>query len=128
MYKLIIGNVRVTVHDDATPRPAAIAAAQDAVQKAGRTGKQLSQIDVYQTEDGVRVKTTEKVGTRSNRKTLKQSMYDSVLAAAKETLKSGGSGHDTWFDDDSGQQWHGTEVESVRNQIFAELSAWLKQH
>lgn len=62
MYKLIIGNVRVTVHDDATPRPAAISAAQDAVQKAARSGKQLSQIDVYQTEDGIRVKTTEKVG------------------------------------------------------------------
>jgi len=85
MYKLILGNVRITIHDDATPRDKAIAAAQEAVQKAGRTGKHLSQIDIYQTDDEISVKTTEKVGSRSSRKTLKQSMYDSVRGEEKET-------------------------------------------
>lgn len=127
MYKLIIGNVRITVHDDATPRQTAITAAQDAVQKAGRSGKQLSQIDIYQTDAGINVKTTEKAGMRSSRKTLKQSMYDSILAAAKETLASSPS-QEGWMDDESGQQWHGVEVEATRNQILTELSAWLKQN
>ena len=128
MYKLIIGNVRITVHDDATPRQTAITAAQDAVQKSGRLGKQLSQIEIYQTGDGLNVKTTEKAGSRASRKTLKQSMYDSILSAAKETLTAGGSSQDSWIDDESGQQWHGVEVEATRNQILTELSACLKQN
>jgi hypothetical protein len=127
MYKLILGNVRITIHDDATPRDKAIAAAQEAVQKAGRTGKHLSQIDIYQTDDEISVKTTEKVGSRSSRKTLKQSMYDSVQMAAKETLVSSTTGLDSWTDEDSGQQWHGSEVEGVRSQVLTELCAWLKQ-
>jgi hypothetical protein len=127
MYKLIIGNVRITIHDDAIARDKAIAAAQEAVQKAGRAGKPLSQIDIFQTDDGVSVKTTEKAGARASRKTLKQSMYDSILIAAKETLASSATGLDSWIDDDSGQQWHGSEVEAARNQILTELCAWLKQ-
>ena len=127
MYKLIIGNVRVTVHDDAIPRQGAIAAAQEAVQKAGRAGKHLSQIDVSQTDDGISTKIMEKTGMRAGRKTLKQSMYDSILVAAKETLSTGAGGRDTWIDDDSGQQWHGAEVESARSQVLTELTAWLRQ-
>lgn len=130
MYKLIIGNVRISVHDDSTPRDKAIAAAQEAVQKAGRTGKHLSQIDIFQTDGEISVKTTERAGARSNRKTLKQSMYDSVLAAAKEKLSAGqgSAGLEMWSDDESGQQWHGAEVEAARNQILTELTAWLKKN
>jgi hypothetical protein len=126
MYKLIIGNVRVTIHDDATPRNKAIAAAQEAVQKAGRSGKQLSQIDIYQNEDSLSVRTTEKAGMRASRKTLKQSMADSILAVAKERLSGEASGQEIWTDEDSGQQWHGTEVENARSQLLTELLAWLK--
>ncbi|KYZ77408.1 hypothetical protein AXX12_04645 [Anaerosporomusa subterranea] len=127
MYKLIIGNVRIAIHDDAIPREKAIAAAQEAVQKAGRAGKHLSQIDIFQSDEGISVKTIEKAGARASRKTLKQSMYDSILAAAKENLASSAAGPDSWTDDDSGQQWHGSEVEAARSQILTELSAWLKQ-
>lgn len=128
MYKLIIGNVRITVHEDSISRDCAVTAAQEAVRTAGRVGKHLSQIDIYLTEEGISVKTTEKVNTRSNRKTLKQSMYDSIMSAAKETLASSSSGSDRWVDDDSGQQWHGSEVEAVRNQVLSELGGWLKQN
>ncbi|MDU4960724.1 MAG: hypothetical protein E6X17_08685 [Sporomusaceae bacterium] len=127
MYKLIIGNVRISVHDDTIARNQAIIAAQDEVQKAARAGKQLSQIDIFESGDGISVKVTEKAGVRASRKTLKQSMYDSVLSAAKEILGASAAGPDTWVDDDSGQQWHGSEVEAARSKVLTELSSWLKQ-
>lgn len=127
MYKLIIGNVRISVHDDTIARDKAIAAAQEAVQTAGRAGKHLSQIDIFESGEGIGVNITEKTGTRASRKTLKQSMYDSILSVAKETLDASVAGPDTWIDDDSGQQWHGSEVEAARSKVLTELAAWLKQ-
>lgn len=127
MYKLIIGNVRITVHEDSISRDSAIATAQEAVRTASRIGKHLSQIDIYLTEEGISAKTTEKVGTRSNRKTLKQSMYDGIMAAVKEILVNNAC-VDSWTDNDSGQQWHGSEVEVTRNQVLTELGSWLKQN
>lgn len=128
MYKLIIGNTRVTVHDDTISRMAAVAAAQEAVQSAARSGKQLSQIDIQQTADGLHVDTVEKSGIRSCRKTVKQSMIDCIITSASETLCANGTSSDNWLDPDSGQQWHGSEVETVRKQLLASLDAWSKQN
>lgn len=129
MYKLIIGTVRIAVHDEGIERQRAIAAAHEAIQKAGRTGKQLSQIDLYQTDGGISIKVTEKTGLRAGRKTLKQSMCDSILAAAEEKLAAApAASQENWSDNESGQQWHGAEVAAVRNKLLAELAAWLEQN
>ena len=70
MYKLIIGNVRVTVTEDNISREQAAEAARNALNTAHQQGKILSYIEVSADDPGLQVSVTEKEGLRSARKTL----------------------------------------------------------
>ncbi|MGI6092513.1 MAG: hypothetical protein ACOYD5_05970, partial [Negativicutes bacterium] len=65
MYKLIIGNVRVTVSDDSITREQAAAAARQAINTANQHGKLLSLIEISADDTGIQVTTTEKTGCRA---------------------------------------------------------------
>ena len=128
MYKLIIGNVRVTVNDDSIKREQAAAYAKQAISTAGQQGKLLSHVGLSAGPDGIEVATTEKAGCRMIRKTIKQSMFDGILDAAQEKLYPTGtfSQKDSWFDSQTGQEWRGTEVEAVRTEVLSKLEEWIK--
>lgn len=128
MYKLIIGNVRVTVEDDDIGRPEAAALARETVAAAARQGKLLSHIEISAGENGLEAKTTEKAGRRAIRKTISQSMADAIVAAAQEKLcpTNAFAAKDSWFDPDTGQEWLGGEVSIAREEILAKLEEWLK--
>jgi len=127
MYKLIIGNVRITVADD-IDRFEATTLAREAVAAAAKQGKMISHIEISAGDAGPRVETTEKTGGRPARKTIKQSMLDAVRAAAREKLypTSVFAAKDTWFDSDTGQEWYGQQVDETRAEIIAKLEAWTK--
>lgn len=129
MYKFIIGNVRITVDDDDITHDQAIRAARQAIQAAGGQGKLLSHIELSRTEDGIDAATTERVGSKMLRKSLKQSMLDAVLSAAQEKLNPTDTytSKDAWFDSDTGQEWHGGEVASLREEVLAKLETWVKE-
>ena len=61
MYKLIIGNVRITVSDDTIGREQAATAARQTISIAQSQGKNISHIAITAGEDGLEVKSTEKV-------------------------------------------------------------------
>lgn len=128
MYKLIIGNVRVTVSEDSIERNQATTAARQAIAAAGQQGKLLSLVEVYLTDSGLDVKTTEKTGSAVTRKTIKQSMLDGIHLAIKEKLYPSGtfSNRDSWYDSDTGQEWRGVEVEAARSDLLAKFEEWLK--
>lgn len=128
MYKLIIGNVRISVLDDNIKRPEATEAAKKAIAAASQKGKLLSLVEVTSGPDGLEIATTEKTGVRATRKTLKQSMMDGIYGAAKEKFypTSAFTQKDTWFDTDTGQEWAGREVDIVREEVLKELEAWIK--
>lgn len=128
MYKLIIGNVRVTVTDDHLDRLEAAALAREAVAAAARQGKLISHIEIDVGEAGPVVGVTEKAGRPTARKTVKQSMLDAVAAAAREKLfpTSAFASKDSWFDADTGQEWYGEAVETAREEIMAKLEEWIK--
>ncbi|WP_425060679.1 hypothetical protein SCACP_14170 [Sporomusa carbonis] len=128
MYKLIIGNVRVTVHDDSIKREQAAAYAKQAIAAAGQQNKLLSHVELSTGADGIEVATTEKAGCRMARKSIKQSMLDGVLEAAKEKLYPSGtfSQKDLWFDSETGQEWRGQEVDTARADVLAKLEEWIK--
>lgn len=128
MYKLIIGNVRVTVEGDDIGRPEAATLARDTVAAAARQGKLLSHIEISAGENGLEVKTVEKAGRRAARKTISQSMADAIVAAAQEKLcpTNAFTTKDSWFDADTGQEWLGGEVSIAREQLLAKLEEWLK--
>lgn len=133
MYKLIIGNVRVTVADDKIPHDQAIQAAKQAIQEAAQQEKLLSLIEIEARPDGLAVEVTEKGPLRAAKKTLKQSMLDGIRAAAQERLFPNETfetfyGKDVWYDNDTGQEWRGAEVDTARSEIMAELDTWLKEH
>ncbi|CUH94131.1 hypothetical protein P22_0193 [Propionispora sp. 2/2-37] len=129
MYKLIIGNVRITVYDDAITRQEAAVTAKDAIHTAETQGKQLSHIELQLGPDGIEVKTTEKIGNKALRKTVKHSMLDGMLAAVKEKLSptTAFSNKELWIDGDTGQEWRGSEVASTRDELLAKFEEWLKQ-
>ena len=128
MYKLIIGNVRVTVNDDSIKREQAAAYAKQAITAANHQGKLLSHVELSAGPDGIEVASTEKAGCRMIRKTIKQSMLDGILDAAKEKLYPTGtfSQKDLWFDGETGQEWRGVEVDTARAEVLAKLEEWIK--
>lgn len=128
MYKLIIGNVRVSVNDDSIKREQAAAYAKQAISAAGQQGKLLSYVELSAGPDGIEVATTEKAGCRMIRKNIKQSMFDGILDAAKEKLYPTGSfsEKDSWFDSETGQEWRGIEVDTARAEVLAKLEEWIK--
>jgi len=128
VYKLIIGNVRITVSDDKIGREQAAAAARQAIAAAQSQGKIISHITVNADETGLIVKHTEKIGHRVTRKTIKHSMLDGMHYAITEKLYPSGnySNKDSWFDSDTGQEWRGSEVENTRDDLVAKFEAWKK--
>ncbi|MCE5286095.1 MAG: hypothetical protein LLG02_09655 [Pelosinus sp.] len=128
MYKLIIGNVRITVTEDDIGRDQAAGAAREAISAANRQGKSLSHVEVSKGESGLEVQTTEKAGNRAARKTIKQSMLDSMLAAAKEKLYPASmfSNKDAWFDSDTGQEWHGEAINEAKEELLQAFAEWIK--
>lgn len=128
MYKLIIGNVRVTVNDDSIKREQAAAYAKQAISTAGQQGKLLSHVELSAGPDGIESTVTEKAGCRMIRKTIKQSMLDGLLDAAKEKFYPTGtfSQKDLWFDSETGQEWRGVEVDTARAEVLAKLEEWIK--
>lgn len=128
MYKLIIGNVRITVSDDDISREQAAAAARQAISTAQSQGKIISHIAIDTGETGLEVKHTEKVGHRATRKTIKHSMLDGMQCAITEKLYPSDNycNKDSWFDSDTGQEWRGSEVDSARDDLVAKFEAWMK--
>lgn len=128
MYKLVIGSVKVTVSDDDTERTEAVAAARKAIAAAAGRGKSVSHIEISAGPDGLQAITTERAGGKAVRKTVRQSMLDAVLAAAREKLypTSTFASKDSWCDPDSGQEWYGEAVETARQEIMAKLDSWIK--
>lgn len=128
MYKLIIGNVRITVTDDDIGREQAAAAAREAIAAAGKQGKALSHVEVNTDANGISVQITEKAGNRTTRKTIKQSMLDGMLAAAREKLypTSAYSNKDVWFDSETGQEWHGEAINEAKEELLKAFEEWAK--
>lgn len=128
MYKLIVGNVRVTVYGDNIPRSEAATAAKQAIAAASKQNKLLSHVEISAGDTDLEIKTTEKVGAKVAKKTLKQSMLDSLHAAIQEKLypTSAFTKADVWFDGDTGQEWRGVEVDTARSEIMAKFTEWLK--
>ena len=127
MYKLIIGNVRVTVYGD-IPRTPAVAAAKQAIGAAAKQNKLLSHVEISEGDVGLEIKTTEKVGAKVARKTLKQSLLDSIHTAILEKLfpDNAFAKTDTWFDSDTGQEWTGEMVTTTKEELLNAFRAWLK--
>jgi hypothetical protein len=128
MYKLIIGNVRITVLGDDISREDAAAIARQTVASASRQGKLLSHIEISSGENGLETTVTEKAGHKVLKKTIKQSMLDAICAAAREKLypSSAFANKDSWFDGDTGQEWYGESVDLTREEILAKLEEWIK--
>ena len=128
MYKLIIGNIRITVSDDKISREQAAAAARQSILAAQNQGKIISHIAMDVGETGLEVKHTEKIGHRVTRKTIKHSMLDGMHYAINEKLYPSGnySNKDSWFDSDTGQEWRGSEVDNTRDDLLAKFEAWMK--
>lgn len=128
MYKLIIGNIRITVSDDTISREQAATAARQAISLAQDQGNVISHIGISVGETGLEVKTTEKAGHRISRKTLVRSMLDSMHSAIQEKLYPSGnfSNKDSWFDSDTGQEWRGPEVDTTRDELVEKFEEWMK--
>jgi len=128
MYKLIIGNIRITVSDDTISREQAATAARKSLSIAQSQGKVISAITISEGEGELEVKLTEKLGHRSTRKTIKHSMLDGMLDAIREKLYPSGnfSNKDSWFDNDTGQEWRGSEVDTTRDELVAKFEEWMK--
>ncbi|MBP2650740.1 MAG: hypothetical protein H6Q74_1565 [Firmicutes bacterium] len=129
MYKLIIGNVRISVFDENVSHEQAAIMARQAIQEAHHHGKVLSHIEITNGEYGPEVNTTEKTGYRATiRKSIKQSLLDGIYAAAHEKLypSNAYSSPNTWFDTDTGQEWYGETVDVARDEIMQELEKWQK--
>jgi len=128
MYKLIIGNVRVTVLSEDINRDQVTTMVRQALATASRQGKLLSHIEISSGEYGPELKTSEKIGHKVVRKTIKQSMLDSMHIAVREKLfpNNAFANRDSWFDGDTGQEWFGEAVDLAREEIMAKLEAWMK--
>lgn len=128
MYKLIIGNVRVTVSEDSITREQAAAAARQAIDTAHQQGKLLSLIEISADDTGIQITTTEKTGCRAARKTLKQSIVDDMYSTFKEKLypTNAFTSKDVWYDSETGQEWHGAEVENAKGELMTKFQEWMK--
>lgn len=126
MYKLIIGNIRITVSDDNISRELATAAARQSISAAQSQGKFLSHIEISKGEMGLEVTPTEKIGHRTSRKTIKQSLLDGMHAAIQEKLYPTGtfSNKDLWYDGDTGQEWTGNSVNDAREELMKAFENW----
>jgi hypothetical protein len=126
MYKLIIGNVRVTVTEDDIDREKAAATAREAITSAARQGKLLSHVEINSGTNGLEVRATEKAGHRSTRKSIKQSMLDSILVAAREKLYPSNifTNKDIWFDSETGQEWHGETINEAKEELLKAIEEW----
>ena len=65
MYKLILGNVRITVSDDSISQAQAASAARKAMNEALQQGKLLSHVEIRNSETGIEVLPTERDGCRA---------------------------------------------------------------
>jgi hypothetical protein len=128
MYKLVIGNVKVTVADDNIERNDAIQSAKKAIAAAGRQGKILNHVEIRMGATDIEVEVTEKTGVKAVRKTIKQSIADSMLAAVRDKLcpSSPYAQKDIWVDGDTGQEWRGAEVDTARSEMMSKFEDWLK--
>lgn len=128
MYKLVIGNVKITVEEDDIRREDAVRLAKQAISEAGKRGKFLSSVEIRPGAAGLEAQTVEKTGAKAVRKTIKQSMADGIITAAKEKLYpiSPYAQKDAWTDSDTGQEWRGAEVETARSEIISKLEEWNK--
>lgn len=126
MYKLIIGNIRITVSDDSISREQATAAARQSIAAAQGQGKVLSHIEITKGETGLDIIPTEKAGHRQSRKTIKQSMLDGMQVAIQEKLYPTGtfSNKDLWYDGDTGQEWTGNAVSDARDELVKAFESW----
>lgn len=128
MYKLIIGNVRITIMDDKISREKAIEAAKKAISEANQQGKLLGHIEVSFDGEELLIHTTERTGHRASRKTIKLSMLDAIGSAVKEKLYPTGAFavQDLWFDTDTSQEWRGEIVDVTRDEILEQFQKWMK--
>lgn len=127
MYKLIIGTVRVSILDDSISREQAATLAKQAIAEAGSHNKLLSHVEIELDETGPVVKTTEKSGFRLTRKSIKQSMVDALEIAVQEKLNPAGAfgNRELWYDNDTGQEWHGSSVSDAREEILKAFNGWV---
>jgi hypothetical protein len=126
MYKFIIGNVRISVIDDSISHDQAINAARQAILTANNENKLLSHIEVNASDDGIEVNTTERAGTKLLRKSLKQSLLDGMLSAVNEKLlptETYGT-KETWYDTDTGQEWHGNVTTETKEELLKGFEEW----
>lgn len=128
MYKFIIGNVRISVVDDDISHDQAINTARQAILTAGNQNKLLSHIEINKSEDGIEVNTTERSGAKMLRKSLKQSVLDSMFATMQTKLNPTDSftNKDIWYDNDTGQEWRGAEVAEIRQDLLSKFEEWYK--
>jgi hypothetical protein len=126
VYKLIIGNVRITVSDDTISHEQAATVARQTISTAHNQGKTLSHIEISNGETGLSIIPTEKSGYRSLRKTIKQSMLDGMHTAIKEKLypTDSYSNKDLWFDGDTGQEWSGGSVSDAKDEVIKAFEDW----
>lgn len=129
MYKLIIGNVRVSVTDDSITHVQAIQAARKAIAAALTDNKYLSHIELLQNGDEIETVVTERTGSTGGKKTLKQSMLDSIIQNITEKLLPPAESmtrSDYWQDSETGQEWRGSEVKELRRQMADKLADLVK--
>lgn len=137
MYKFIIGNVRITVIDDTISKNAAINTARQAIAVANNQNKSLSHIELNLLDDSIETITTERGGSKLLRKNIKQSMLDAMLSAVKEKLYptdtfstqdtiNTSSTSSLWYDEETGQEWHGIDVTTARDNLLAQFEDWYK--
>lgn len=128
MYKFIIGNVRISVIDDDISHDQAINTARQAILAAANQNKSLSHVELNKSEDGIEATTTERSGTKMLRKSLRQSMLDAMLTVVGEKLNPSDTftTKDTWYDNDTGQEWHGNEVAEARKELIEKFEEWYK--
>lgn len=128
MYKLIIGTVRVTVTDDNISREQAAKVAKQAIAEASSHNKLLSHVEILSDDSGLQAKATEKAGCKLLRKNIKQSIIDTIEVAVQEKLCPSGAfvNRELWYDNDTGQEWRGVEVDTARSELYAKFDGWLK--
>lgn len=130
MYKLILGSARITVHDDTIPRSEASHCARQALQEARSSGHQLSHIEIRRGEGGLITETTTRPQVSTARKTLHQSIRDSLVATLEGSFFPTDTFQDDrfWQDSDTGQEWSGQVVLTAKKDILEEVRTWLTEH